>query len=135
MCLVTDSNEAAREAMKYPRWQNRAGRALNRLDVTDGRVNPIPYDGEAGDEAFWDALFYGDPDRVRGKYLDLAAAGATFASCWMMLGGIEHEKLMRSIRLMGDEVLPAVRAALRPTDLAAGVAATAATPQAQTPSD
>ncbi len=75
MCLVTDSDEAARESMKYPRWQNRAGRALNRLDVTDGRVNPIPYDGEADDEGFWNALFYGNPDRVREKYLDLAVCG------------------------------------------------------------
>jgi hypothetical protein len=53
----------------------------------------------------------------------------------MMLGGIEHEKLMRSIRLIGDEVLPAVHAAPRPTDLAAEVMASSATPQAQTPSD
>ncbi|HEU0073826.1 MAG TPA: LLM class flavin-dependent oxidoreductase [Dehalococcoidia bacterium] len=135
MCLVTDTDEAAREAMKYPRWQNRAGRALNRLDVTDGRVNPIPYDGEADEESFWNALYYGNPDRVREKYLGLAAAGATFASCWMMLGGIEHEKLMRSIRLMGDEVLPAVHAAPRPADLAGETVASAARLQAQTPSD
>jgi hypothetical protein len=27
----------------------------------------------------------------------------------MMFGGIEHEKLLRSIRLMGEEVIPALR--------------------------
>ena len=27
----------------------------------------------------------------------------------MMFGGIEHEKLMRSIRLMGEQVIPALR--------------------------
>jgi alkanesulfonate monooxygenase SsuD/methylene tetrahydromethanopterin reductase-like flavin-dependent oxidoreductase (luciferase family) len=135
MCLVADSNDAAHAAMKYPRWQNRAGRALNRLEVTDGRVNPIPYDGEADDEGFWNALYYGKPDRVRAKYLDLAAAGATFASCWMMLGGIEHEKLMRSIRLMGQEVIPVVHEAPRPANLGDETVATAARLQAQTPSD
>jgi alkanesulfonate monooxygenase SsuD/methylene tetrahydromethanopterin reductase-like flavin-dependent oxidoreductase (luciferase family) len=139
ICLVADSNEAARESMGYARWQNRAGRALNRLDVVDGRVQQRPYDGEADDEGFWNALFYGNPDRVRTKYLDLAAAGATFASSWMMVGGIEHEKLMRSIKLLGEEVLPAVHAAGRPVDLAAAAVAsrepTAARPQAQTPSD
>lgn len=139
ICLAADSNEAARESMKYARWQNRAGRALNRLDVVDGRVQQKPYEGEADDEGFWNALFYGDPDRVRGKYLDLAAAGATFASCWMMVGGIPHEKLMRSIRLIGEEVLPAVHEAPRPSDIAAGALASTSPapprPQAQTPSD
>ena len=95
----------------------------------------MSYDGEADDEAFWNGLFYGDPDRVRGKYLDLAAAGATFASCWMMLGGIEHEKLMRSIRLIGDEVLPAVHDAPRPLDLAGEAVPSGPLAQAQTPSD
>jgi hypothetical protein len=57
----------------------------------------------------------------------------------MMVGGIPHEKLMRSIRLMGEEVLPAVHEAPRPLDLAAEARAPAPTaearPQAQTPSD
>jgi hypothetical protein len=53
----------------------------------------------------------------------------------MMVGGIEHEKLMRSIRLMGDEVIPAVHAAPRPTGLAGEPVAFSARPQAQTPSD
>jgi alkanesulfonate monooxygenase SsuD/methylene tetrahydromethanopterin reductase-like flavin-dependent oxidoreductase (luciferase family) len=139
MCLAADSNEIAREAMRYPRWQNRAGRALNRLDVIDGRVQPKAYEGEADDEGFWNALYYGNPDRVRAKYLDLAAAGATFASCWMMVGGIPHEKLMRSIKLMGEEVLPAVHEAPRPLDIASealeSAAPAAPRPQAQTPSD
>ena len=35
----------------------------------------------------------------------------------MMFGGIEHEKLMRSIRLMGEEVIPALRDVHPPADL------------------
>jgi alkanesulfonate monooxygenase SsuD/methylene tetrahydromethanopterin reductase-like flavin-dependent oxidoreductase (luciferase family) len=119
LCHVADSNIAAGDSARYARWQNRAGRALNRLDVIDGRVQPSPYEGEAGDQAFWDALYYGDPDRVAQKYLDLAEAGVTFASCWMMAGGIEHAKLMRSIRLMGEHVLPVLRDAHPPSTLAA----------------
>src|SRR2546426_4858951 len=38
-----------------------------------------------------------------------ASVGATHISNWMMFGGIEHDKLMRSIRLMGEEVIPALR--------------------------
>jgi alkanesulfonate monooxygenase SsuD/methylene tetrahydromethanopterin reductase-like flavin-dependent oxidoreductase (luciferase family) len=117
-CHVAPTNEEARAAAKYPRWQQRAGRALNRRDVTDGRVNATPVDGEPDDEAFWNALYFGDSDRVRSKYLALAEAGATFASCWMMTGGMPHELLMRSIKLMGEEVLPAVHEARRPVGLA-----------------
>jgi alkanesulfonate monooxygenase SsuD/methylene tetrahydromethanopterin reductase-like flavin-dependent oxidoreductase (luciferase family) len=117
-CHVAPTNAEAREAAKYPRWQQRAGRALNRRDVTDGRVNPAPVDGEPDDEAFWQALYYGDPDRVRSKYLALAEAGATFASCWMMTGGMPHELLMRSVKLMGEEVLPALHEAGRAEGLA-----------------
>jgi hypothetical protein len=86
--------------------------------VVDGRVNAIPVDGEPDDEAFWQALYYGDPDRVRSKYLALAEAGATFASCWMMAGGMPHDLLMRSVKLMGEEVLPAVHEAKHPEGLA-----------------
>jgi alkanesulfonate monooxygenase SsuD/methylene tetrahydromethanopterin reductase-like flavin-dependent oxidoreductase (luciferase family) len=136
-CHVTDSNEKAREAIRYPRWQNRAGRALNRSDVIDGRVQPSPYEGELDDDAFWEALYYGDPERVTRKYLALAEAGATFASCWMMAGGMAHEKLMHSIRLMGEEVLPAVRDAKPSPDLAKDLPQTpvASLAQAQTPSE
>src|SRR5690606_21920285 len=115
---VAPTEAEAREAAKYPRWQQRAGRALNRKDVTDGQVNAVPVDGEPDDEAFWNALYFGNPDRVRSKYLALAEAGATFASCWMMTGGMPHELLMRSIKLMGEEVLPAVHEAPRPAGLA-----------------
>jgi hypothetical protein len=34
-----------------------------------------------------------------------------------MFGGIEHEKLMRSIRLMGEEVIPALRLVQPPVEL------------------
>jgi alkanesulfonate monooxygenase SsuD/methylene tetrahydromethanopterin reductase-like flavin-dependent oxidoreductase (luciferase family) len=138
-CHVSDSNETARAAARYARWQNRAGRALNRLDVVDGRVQPSIYEGEASEDAFWEALYYGDPDRVTQKYLALAEAGATFASCWMMAGGVEHSKLMRSIRLMGEHVLPALRDAHPPSTIAAeAVAELETSAQAQpahTPSD
>ena len=139
-CHVAPSNEEARAAAKYPRWQQRAGRSLTRRDVVDGRVNAIPVDGEPDDEAFWEALYYGDPDRVRAKYLALAEAGATFASCWMMAGGMPQELLMRSIKLMGEEVVPALHEAKPPAGLGAEALAPSGTPslehaQARVPSE
>ena len=39
----------------------------------------------------------------------MSSVGVTHISNWMMFGRIEHEELMRSIRLMGEEVIPALR--------------------------
>jgi alkanesulfonate monooxygenase SsuD/methylene tetrahydromethanopterin reductase-like flavin-dependent oxidoreductase (luciferase family) len=135
ICLVADSVDEARASVPYARWQNRAGRALTRLAVTDGRVDPAPYPNEPDDEGFWDSIYYGDVDRVKGKYRRLADAGATFASCWMMVGGIEHEKIMKSIRLMGEHILPELHAYHPVVTFAAGDAPNAAVPAAtQAPS-
>ena len=35
----------------------------------------------------------------------------------MMFGGLEHEKIMRSIRLMGEEVIPALKDVHPPPEL------------------
>jgi alkanesulfonate monooxygenase SsuD/methylene tetrahydromethanopterin reductase-like flavin-dependent oxidoreductase (luciferase family) len=120
--LVADSEDEARASMSYARWQIRANRALNRLDVKNGAVNAVPVEGEADDESFFKTLFYGNPDQVTAKYRRLAANGATFASTWMMVGGIERAKLMKSIRLMGEHVIPALRDVQPPSDLADRIA-------------
>ena len=137
---VADSNEEARANLKYARWQNRAGRGLNCLAVVDGRVIESPYEGEPDDEKLWHSLYYGDPDRVTANYRALAEAGATVVSAWMMAGGIEHEKIIKSIRLMGEHVIPALRDVRPPSDLgarlvASGIAPTAFEARGPAPSD
>ena len=109
MTHVAPTDEEALEALPYVRWQIRAQRGLNRHDVNNGAINAIPFDGELDDEAFLDRLYFGSPETVIEKFRCAASAGATHISNWMMFGGIEHEKLMRSIRLMGEQVLPALR--------------------------
>jgi hypothetical protein len=125
-CLATDTDEEGRANLRYPRWQNRAGRSLTRQDVVDGRVNAISYPNELDDEAFWSSLYYGSPDRL--------------LKSWMMVGGIEHAKLMKSIRLMGEHVLPAVHEASPAPGLADELLGRQTAPdlqraQAATPSD
>jgi hypothetical protein len=87
--------------------------------VHDGRVESGPYEGEADDDGFWNSLYYGGPERLLAKYLALNDAGATFASCWMMAGAIEHEKVLKSIQIIGEQVLPILHEARPPADLAA----------------
>jgi alkanesulfonate monooxygenase SsuD/methylene tetrahydromethanopterin reductase-like flavin-dependent oxidoreductase (luciferase family) len=69
------------------------------------------------EEIYRDRLFFGSPATVIAKFKRAASVGATHISNWMMFGGIEHDKLMRSIRLMGEEVIPALHDVHPPTDL------------------
>jgi hypothetical protein len=85
--------------------------------VRHGRVDASPYPGELDDKAYMDRLFFGSPETVIAKFKRAASLGVTHISNWMMFGGIEHEKLMRSIRLMGEEVIPALREVQPPVDL------------------
>jgi alkanesulfonate monooxygenase SsuD/methylene tetrahydromethanopterin reductase-like flavin-dependent oxidoreductase (luciferase family) len=117
MTHVAPTDEEAYAEVRYARWQTRAQRGLNRQDVRNGRVDASPYEGELGDEAYLDRLFFGSPETLIKKFHRAAGVGATHISNWMMFGGIEHEKLMRSIRLMGEEVIPALRDLQPPADL------------------
>ena len=137
---VATSDTAARANLRYPRWQNRAGRALNRLAVVDGCVQPGPYEGEPDEDGLFRSIYYGSPATITAKLQRLAEAGATFVSQWMMIGGMEHEKVMRSIRLMGEEVIPALRDIHPPNDLYEQLAAGWVAPETlkargQAPSD
>ena len=109
MTYVAPTDEEALEALPYVRWQIRAQRGLNRHEVANGAVNAVAYEGEPDDEAFLDTLYFGSPETVIEKFRRASDAGATHISNWMMFGGIEHEKLTRSIRLMGEHVIPALR--------------------------
>ena len=108
MTYVAPTDEEALEALPYVRWQMRAQRGLNRHEVANGAVHAAAYDGEPDDETFLDTLYFGSPETVIEKFKRASEAGATHISNWMMFGGIEHEKLMRSIRLMGEQVIPAL---------------------------
>jgi alkanesulfonate monooxygenase SsuD/methylene tetrahydromethanopterin reductase-like flavin-dependent oxidoreductase (luciferase family) len=117
MTHVAPTDEEAYAAVRYARWQTRAQRGLNRQEVINGCVNAVPFPGELDDQAYLDRLFFGSPATVIAKFKRFASVGATHISNWMMFGGIEHEKLMQSIRLMGEEVLPALREVQPPADL------------------
>jgi len=119
MTHVAPTDEEAAEALRYVRWQMRAQRGLNRQEVRNGRVDASPYPNELDDKSLMDRLFFGSPETVIAKLKRAASVGVTHISNWMMFGGIEHEKLMRSIRLMGEEVVPALRDVQPPAELPA----------------
>ena len=114
---VADTDEEARSQLIHARWQNRAGRALNRLAVEHGRVQVGPYEGELDDDGFMERLFFGSPETVIEKFKQAATLGVTHVSNWMMFGDIAHDKIMKSIRLMGGVVIPALKDVLPPPTL------------------
>jgi alkanesulfonate monooxygenase SsuD/methylene tetrahydromethanopterin reductase-like flavin-dependent oxidoreductase (luciferase family) len=117
MTHVAPTDAEAYAEVRYARWQTRAQRGLNRQEVTNGRINAVPYAGELDEATYLDRLFFGSPATLIEKFKRVASVGATHISNWMMFGGIEHEKLMRSIRLMGEDVIPALRDLQPPADL------------------
>ena len=106
---VAPTQAEALEELHHARWQIRAGRALNRLEVTDGRVASGPFAGELDETQLQESLFFGDPDQVTEKFRTASELGVTHVSNWMMFGNIPHEKVMRSIKLMGEHVIPALK--------------------------
>jgi len=117
MTSVTETDEEAKKLLNYPRWQMRAGRALGTGRVTNGQVAADPFEGELDDDSMMDRIFFGNPDTVRAKFAKAASLGATHVSNWMMVGGMPHDKVMASIKRMGEEVIPALKDVMPPPEL------------------
>jgi len=101
--------EEAIEQIPYIKWQIRARKALADKKVVNGKVQAIPYEGEMRDKLFLERTYLGDPDYLIEKFKKANDVGVTNISLWMMWGGIEHDKLMRSIRLIGEKVIPVLK--------------------------
>ena len=50
--------------------------------------------------------FIGTPEQCAAKIAELRAQGVEYFGCNFAMGGIPHEKVMRSMRLFADEVMP-----------------------------
>lgn len=129
MVHVAESDAEALAALPHARWQNRAGQALRRGDpVVRGQPNAIPYEGERDDEAFLDTVIFGSPETVIRKLKAYQEIGVTLCSCWMDFGAIEHERMLKSLRLLAEQVMPALATEERPTVAAEGPVDTSALP-------
>jgi hypothetical protein len=51
-------------------------------------------------------LLFDDPDGFSAKLELLRDAGVRNVVCWMGVGGVAHEHVLRSMRLFADEVRP-----------------------------
>ena len=64
------------------------------------------------DEILEELVFYGTPDEVAARLLELRQAlGYSSLSLWMNVGGrISHDRMLRSMRLFAQAVMPRLRA-------------------------
>ena len=107
---VAETEDEARAAVWQTRWQRRLAEHLRLGDqrIAAGRNDPYPFDGEVGEEEWWDRLVYGTPERCIAQLHRDAEMGVTDALGWFDLGGIDGARVLQSMRLFAREVMPAL---------------------------
>jgi alkanesulfonate monooxygenase SsuD/methylene tetrahydromethanopterin reductase-like flavin-dependent oxidoreductase (luciferase family) len=86
------SDTYAKQFAKYPVLQA----------VAEGRMTVEDFDNE-------DMVIAGDPEKVIRKIERYERAGVDHLLCYMQVGQIAHENILRSIELIGTEVIPHFR--------------------------
>jgi alkanesulfonate monooxygenase SsuD/methylene tetrahydromethanopterin reductase-like flavin-dependent oxidoreductase (luciferase family) len=62
-----------------------------------------------------DAVICGNPDFVAERLQEYQQLyGFTDLLCWTRLGGLDHRKVLRSMELMRDKVIPVLRGSRPP---------------------
>jgi alkanesulfonate monooxygenase SsuD/methylene tetrahydromethanopterin reductase-like flavin-dependent oxidoreductase (luciferase family) len=112
---VDDSDERGRQigvehSMRY-------GASLVTLGTPQPRTGELSKDfehykefGQAGRvvrEQRQELMLFGNPDSVARKIKWMRdELGVRYVMCWMNMGGLEHEKVLRSMQLFATEVMP-----------------------------
>ncbi len=109
--VVADSDAAAVEIARraYPLWRHHMNYlwAKRGTQFTLGGIFPESYE----DLAKIGHAAVGSPDTVRRELsAQLDEAGSAYLACQMTFGNMSRDECLRSIRLFGTEVMPALRA-------------------------
>ncbi len=125
MVYVADSQERARAEFREPViWYYRtiakyvapqAGQAPVRSYETYSAFRDLASAVEWEQLVERDAVICGEPDYVAEKLAQYQQVyGFTDLLCWTRLGGLDHRKVLRSMELMRDKVIPKLRASEPP---------------------
>jgi len=110
---VTDSEADARAQLHHARWHVRMTRGLhdNTQVVERGHILEQPVAGEPSLDDLYDRyVFFGTPDRVTERLNGLLEeTGVTYMNCVMAVGGLSHDKVLRSMELFATQVAPQFR--------------------------
>ena len=107
--FVAETDAEVRAILPEARWQRRGVPALVAGRVHRGVLDVQPLDDEPDDDALLDSQLFGTPAQLIERLRALEAAGVTHVSMLMTFGGLDHERVMRSIQLMGEAVIPSLR--------------------------
>jgi alkanesulfonate monooxygenase SsuD/methylene tetrahydromethanopterin reductase-like flavin-dependent oxidoreductase (luciferase family) len=111
IAYVAETDTAAREALPHVTKTHRSWHHLHfgSERITGGVVSADPVDHEPSPEKAWERLIIGSPARCIRQIRALEAVGVKLLLMNMNFGDMTHREAMRSLRLFGQEVLPAFR--------------------------
>ena len=102
--VAEDDETAAREAGPPFLWYYKL---LANRRMFDGPLEPAPLQwwAERG------ASYFGSPETVAARISDWhSSTGLSNVLCWMNTGGMPAQRVLNSMRLFGERVLPLLRA-------------------------
>jgi alkanesulfonate monooxygenase SsuD/methylene tetrahydromethanopterin reductase-like flavin-dependent oxidoreductase (luciferase family) len=108
---ITDSKAEARDAAERARYSSRLSLALrlNYAKINGIYVDEAAAQGEPAIEDMVKNYLIGDVDTVvEGILNDYSVMRHSHVACNVQLGGVPHEKAMKTLELLGSKVIPAV---------------------------
>ncbi len=111
IAYVAETDAAARGALPHVVKNHRTWHHLHfgTESISRGVVSSDPVDHEPSPEEAYERLIIGSPDRCIRQIQALQAVGVNLLLLNMNFGTMTHPEAMRSLRLFGQEVLPAFR--------------------------
>lgn len=117
-CYASESKADVEKYVECARYQQRLGNALKfrRESAAGGYyIEEKPYDDELPWEKMLENIPVGDVDTVAERLVrDIRAIGAEQVSVIVQVGDLEQRKVLKSMELLADRVMPLVRKALGP---------------------
>lgn len=113
---VTDSKDEARDAASRARYSSRVSLALRlKYQKINGIfVEDTPAQDEPSLDQMVDNFLIGDSETVIEKILhDYEVMGHSHLAFNLQLGGVPHDRVMRTLEKLGSDVMPGVQKALK----------------------
>ena len=108
---VTESRQEALEAAEHLRYTYRIAHGFRqgKMDFDRHVIRSVAVPGEPSVEEIAERAIFGDPEKCAAQLIDeVRTLRPGHISCVMQFGGLEIGKVMRSMELMGEKVIPAM---------------------------
>lgn len=116
---VTENRQEALEAAEHLRYTYRIAHGFRQghMDFDRHVIRSVAVPGEPSIEEIAERAIIGDPEKCAAQFIDeIRTLRPAHISCVMQFGGLEIGKVMRSMDLMGEKVIPAMERELGDRD-------------------